>query len=125
MEIRVTIPDNSSLEKLLLSVCLERGTLLRENADTLPQDCSTIWNRILKYLQMRSTVVTYVTWFSCLELDYIDHGEKRLVLKTESDCVRQTIRQKYWDLLQDAVTDVLGAGYAVHIVLDCSEQEDV
>ena len=121
MEIRITIPDNSSLENLFLSVSLEKARLLRDNADSLPQDCRTIWNRILKHLQMRSTVVTYTTWFSCLEPGYIDYGGKRLVLKTESDFVRQAIRQKYWDLLQDAVTDVLGAGYVVHIVLDCSE----
>lgn len=125
MEIRITIPDDSRLENLLLSISLEKERVLRNYSDSLQQDCRTIWNRILKHLQMRSTVVTYATWFSCLEPDYIDYVEKRLVLKTEAECVRHVIRQKYWDLLQDAVTDVLGVGYEAHIVLDCLEQEDV
>lgn len=124
MEIRITIPDSSSLENMSRSISLEKESLLRNNADRLPQDCSVVWNRILKHLQMRSTVLTYSAWFSYLEPDYIDYVEKRLVLKTEADFVRQVIRQKYWDLLQDVVTDVLGAGYEAHIVLNCPEQED-
>ena len=125
MEIRITIPDDISLKNVLLSVSLEKARLLRHNADSIEQDCYTIWNRILKHLQIRSTVVTYGTWFSCLEPDCIDYVEKRLVLKTEADFTRQVIRQKYWNLLQDAVTDVLGVGYEAHIVLDCPEQEDL
>jgi len=126
MEIRITIPITDGVDRISMMLNLQTPDQMQmKNMNPLQDCCMDIWKKITNHLKAYSTALTYSAWLTYLEPEYIDHEEKLLVLKTQSDFVRQVVRTKYWNLLQDAAADILGPEYEVKILLESVKRKDI
>lgn len=71
------------------------------------------WQDILRVLRRYTTLVSFDTWLSSLELISIDDDTRLLMLKANNDFVCRVVKERYPEILQEAVKAVLGVEYRI------------
>lgn len=74
-----------------------------------------IWNQILALIEPEVTNVAFSTWFKDINPIMLDGTT--LTLSVSNDLILSTIKRRYFDLIQNALTAVLGEGYQINLVV--------
>lgn len=74
-----------------------------------------IWNQILALIEPEVTNVAFSTWFK--DINPIMLNGTTLTLSVSNDLILSTIKRRYFDLIQNALTAVLGEGYQINLVV--------
>ena len=74
-----------------------------------------IWNQILALIEPEVTNVAFSTWFKDTNPIMLDGTT--LTLSVSNDLILSTIKRRYFDLIQNALTAVLGEGYQINLVV--------
>jgi chromosomal replication initiator protein len=72
-----------------------------------------IWGSVIDSLKAKLSNETFETWFRLIELQGVDHAEKKLSLRAPNDVVRNWVTTNFSLLLSQTLADVALPGYSI------------
>ncbi len=79
------------------------------------QDVTQIWDKILKLIEPEVTEIAFTTWFK--DIRPISADNEFITLSVSNDLILSSIKRRYFDLIKNAVSAVLGDKYDINIVI--------